>query len=159
DSIIDSLHRIIYSQPAPLAESNPSAPAELQRMIRKCIAKDPNERYQSAKDIAIDLRALIIEMDSGSFVQVAPQRTGTNAGNTVPNLAGQQTAFGSAYVSDAALSSSPTIPSGALTPIKARLTPKVIAAAIGAALITFGLLYALIGMRHARSRLNTLFLN
>jgi serine/threonine protein kinase/Tol biopolymer transport system component len=64
DSMIDSLHKIVYAQPAPVRDSNPNAPAELQRIIRKCLAKDPGERYQSIKDIAIDLRDLIREYDS-----------------------------------------------------------------------------------------------
>ena len=64
DSVIDSLHKIVYGQAPPIANTNPDAPAELQRMIRKCLAKDPGERYQSIKDIAIDLRDLIKEYDS-----------------------------------------------------------------------------------------------
>jgi serine/threonine protein kinase/Tol biopolymer transport system component len=64
DSLIDSLHKIIYSQPQPIRELNPSAPAELQRIIRKCMAKDPAERFQSIKDVALDLRDLVREYDS-----------------------------------------------------------------------------------------------
>jgi len=68
DSVIDSLHKIVYGQAPPIATTNPDAPAELQRIIRKCLAKDPAERYQSIKDIAIDLRALIKEYDSQATV-------------------------------------------------------------------------------------------
>ncbi|MEK6284251.1 MAG: protein kinase [Acidobacteriota bacterium] len=64
DSLIDSLHKIVYGQAPPIGNSNPDAPAELQRIVRKCLAKDPAERYQSIKDIAIDLRDLIKEYDS-----------------------------------------------------------------------------------------------
>jgi eukaryotic-like serine/threonine-protein kinase len=64
DSVIDSLHKIVYGQAPPISNTNPDAPAELQRMIRKCLAKDPAGRYQSIKDIAIDLRDLIKEYDS-----------------------------------------------------------------------------------------------
>ena len=63
DSIIDSLHKIVYTQASPIRESNPSAPAELQRIVRKCLAKDPADRYQSIRDVAIDLRDLIREYD------------------------------------------------------------------------------------------------
>src|SRR5438093_6623312 len=55
ESSVDTLHKIIYSEPEPLAQ----APAELQRIVRKAMAKDPDERYQSAKDFAVDLRALL----------------------------------------------------------------------------------------------------
>lgn len=64
DSIIDSLHKIVYTQAPLVRESNPAAPAELQRIVRKCLAKDPADRYQSIKDVAIDLRDLIREYDS-----------------------------------------------------------------------------------------------
>ena len=77
DSVIDSLHKIVYGQAPPIASTNPDAPAELQRIIRKCLAKDPAERYQSIKDIAIDLRDLIREYDSQPRVSglYAPQPT------------------------------------------------------------------------------------
>ncbi|HWP42588.1 MAG TPA: protein kinase [Blastocatellia bacterium] len=64
DSLIDSLHKIVYSPAPPLKDFNPAAPAELQRIIRKCLAKNPDERYQSIRDVAIDLRDLIREYDS-----------------------------------------------------------------------------------------------
>jgi serine/threonine protein kinase/Tol biopolymer transport system component len=64
DSVIDSLHKIVYSQPTPIRDSNPNAPVELQRIIRKSLAKDPGERYQSMKDVALDLRDLLKEYDS-----------------------------------------------------------------------------------------------
>ena len=64
DSVIDSLHKIVYGQAPPISGINPDAPTELQRIVRKCLAKDPAERYQSIKDIAIDLRDLIKEYDS-----------------------------------------------------------------------------------------------
>src|SRR5437588_9819930 len=62
DSIVTSLHMMIY-EPAPLiADFNPSAPAELQRIVRRCLAKDPDERYQSIKEVAIELKALRREL-------------------------------------------------------------------------------------------------
>ncbi len=77
DSLIDSLHKIIYSQPQPIRELNLNAPAELQRIVRKCMAKDAAERFQSIKDVAIDLRDLVREYDvqptvSGSFPPTIP---------------------------------------------------------------------------------------
>ena len=64
DSVIDSLHKIVYSQAPAISDNNPDAPSELQRITRKCLAKDPADRYQSIKDIAIDIRDLIKEYDS-----------------------------------------------------------------------------------------------
>src|SRR5262249_49217832 len=79
---------IVYGQTPLIRDANPSAPAELQRIIRKCLAKDPGERYQSIKDVAIDLRDLIKEYDSqptvsGAYV-TAPTEAHSIASITVP---------------------------------------------------------------------------
>jgi Tol biopolymer transport system component len=65
-SAVDTLHQIINVEPAPLTSKLPTAPAELQRIVAKCLAKDPEERYQSMKEVAIDLRGLRRQLDSGS---------------------------------------------------------------------------------------------
>jgi serine/threonine protein kinase len=56
DSVVKSLHMVIYEPAPPIAELNPSAPADLQRIVRRCLAKDPDERYQSIKEVAIELK-------------------------------------------------------------------------------------------------------
>ena len=51
--------QILEKEPAPLAHSGaPDVPDELERIVAKAIAKDPDERYQTAKDMLIDLRNL-----------------------------------------------------------------------------------------------------
>jgi Tol biopolymer transport system component/predicted Ser/Thr protein kinase len=64
ESSIDTLHRIIYSEPEAIAKAAPGAPLQLQWILRKALAKDPDDRYQSARDLAIDLKDVIREMDS-----------------------------------------------------------------------------------------------
>ena len=74
DSIIDTLHKIIY-EPAPsITDLNPSASPDLQRVIRKCLAKEPEKRYQTIRDTANDLEELIEEMKGASDIErsVAP---------------------------------------------------------------------------------------
>jgi serine/threonine protein kinase len=61
DSMIDSLHKIIYMSAAPVKDLNQNCPYEIQRIIRRCMAKDPEDRYQRMKDIAIDLRDFLEE--------------------------------------------------------------------------------------------------
>ena len=53
---IDSLNKIIREPVAPISSINPSAPAELQRIVRRCLAKDPEDRFQTIKDVAIEIR-------------------------------------------------------------------------------------------------------
>lgn len=53
---IDSLNKIIREQPTPVTNFNPDVPYDLQRIVRRCLAKDPEERYQTIKDVAIEIR-------------------------------------------------------------------------------------------------------
>ncbi|MGQ0762497.1 MAG: protein kinase domain-containing protein [Acidobacteriota bacterium] len=72
DSIVKSLHMVIY-EPAPsLTEFNPSAPTELQRIVRRCLAKDPDERYQSIKEVAIELKQLRRELEGAGLDTTVP---------------------------------------------------------------------------------------
>jgi hypothetical protein len=68
---IDVLHKLIHEIAPPVSEFNPRCPAELQRIMRKCMAKDTNKRYQSIKDVAIDLRELTEEYELHSSSQSA----------------------------------------------------------------------------------------
>ena len=74
DSSVDTLHKIIYSEPESLGKLVPGAPAELQRIVSKALAKDPDERYQSAKDLTLDLKALQREVTSPRTSIVRPRR-------------------------------------------------------------------------------------
>src|SRR5208282_295575 len=47
---------ILEKDPEPVSVSQPLAPAMLDRVVRACLAKDPADRFQSAHDIAMDLR-------------------------------------------------------------------------------------------------------
>src|SRR5437667_9328240 len=55
---LDKLHNIVHAPTPNVKELNPAAPDELQRIVRRCLAKDPDKRYQSIKDVAIELEEL-----------------------------------------------------------------------------------------------------
>lgn len=54
----DLVSAILSRPPSPPATVNPSISAELARITSKCLEKDPEARYQSAREIAIDLRRM-----------------------------------------------------------------------------------------------------
>jgi tetratricopeptide (TPR) repeat protein len=54
----DILGSILRDQPPSVSRANPEAPAELERIIGKCLEKEAGERYQDTGDLAIDLRKL-----------------------------------------------------------------------------------------------------
>ncbi len=47
---------ILRDEPAPIAQRQPTSPAALDRVVRTCLAKDPEERWQSAADLKRELR-------------------------------------------------------------------------------------------------------
>jgi serine/threonine protein kinase/tetratricopeptide (TPR) repeat protein len=53
-----TLRAIVSEEPEPLARYKADVPGELQRIVGKCLAKRADERYQSAADLAADLRVL-----------------------------------------------------------------------------------------------------
>jgi serine/threonine-protein kinase len=67
DSVVKSLHMVIYESAPAIADLNPSAPVDLQRIVRRCLAKDPEERYQTIKDVAIELKELRRELQGAGI--------------------------------------------------------------------------------------------
>ena len=60
----ETIARILHNQPDAVARFNYNAPPEFERIIRKCLEKDRDRRYQSARELLVDLKNL--ERDSGS---------------------------------------------------------------------------------------------
>jgi len=56
EDLLDSLHKVVHGPTPSIKDVNPNAPDELQRIVRRCLAKDPEERYQTIKDVAIELK-------------------------------------------------------------------------------------------------------
>ena len=58
----ETMARILQAQPDAVARFNYEVPEELERVIRKCLEKDRERRYQSARELIVDLKNL--ERDS-----------------------------------------------------------------------------------------------
>jgi serine/threonine-protein kinase len=54
---------IVEKEPAPLSRYSPGIPAELQRIVTKALRKDRETRYQTIKDLLIDLKSLRDELE------------------------------------------------------------------------------------------------
>ena len=50
---------IAADAPTPLREQRPDAPAELERVILRCLEKDPERRFQNARDLVAALASLL----------------------------------------------------------------------------------------------------
>ncbi len=64
ESNVETMHKILHDKPTPVEEINKDVPTEVRRLIRRCLAKNPEQRFQSAKDLAIELREIVDEYDS-----------------------------------------------------------------------------------------------
>ncbi len=64
---------ILKQEPFPLARYTREVPAELERMVRRALAKDREARYQVVKDLLIDLKSLKLELELEAKLRRAGQ--------------------------------------------------------------------------------------
>src|SRR5262249_15821434 len=65
-SATEAIDQILHSQPQAIGRYNYEVPLELERIIRKCLEKDPDRRYQSARELVVDLKNLERDTNSGT---------------------------------------------------------------------------------------------
>src|SRR6266496_4066446 len=82
---IDTLNKIIREPVPPISDFRPEAPNHLQRIVRRCLAKDPEDRYQTIKDVVIELRELRGELAGSAVIDttVPPSTVGSTFGPAV----------------------------------------------------------------------------
>ncbi len=93
ESSVETMHQVLNDTPAPIEDLNPKAPAELRRLIRRCLQKNPEQRLQSMKDVALELREIEAEYDSlsasaSSGSHAALPALAARRGSPVPWIAG-----------------------------------------------------------------------
>ena len=103
----ETISLILQREAAPLTRFAPNIPTELERIVTKALSKDREDRYQTMKDLLIDLRALKrkIEVDAEIDRTVSPEMR-----SALSTSSGQRVA--TAQVSHASASSSEYIVSG-----------------------------------------------
>ena len=67
DTSLSVLSAILKETPRPISEIAPALPREFGRIIRRCLAKDPDDRYQSAIDLRNDIEDLRQSESSGEL--------------------------------------------------------------------------------------------
>jgi serine/threonine protein kinase/DNA-binding beta-propeller fold protein YncE len=70
----DTNAAILKTDPPMLSQKVPHTPAELERIVKKALQKDREERYQNIKDLLLDLKSLKRELDVTSAIE----RTGAS---------------------------------------------------------------------------------
>ena len=69
---------ILTAEPPSITQLQPLTPPALERVVKKCLAKDPEERWQSASDLASELQWITTTSQSGS-TSAAPVKSGWRA--------------------------------------------------------------------------------
>jgi serine/threonine protein kinase/sugar lactone lactonase YvrE len=67
DTNVSVLSSILRDTPKSVIEVNPALPRDLARIVRHCLAKEPDRRYQSAKDLRNDLDDVAQALASGEL--------------------------------------------------------------------------------------------
>jgi serine/threonine-protein kinase len=81
DNDVEMLVAVIRDPPPPLSRPGRSVPPELEDLVLRCLEKEPEERFQSARDLAFALR--VLERDERS-----PQPSGgSGAGPAATSIA------------------------------------------------------------------------
>jgi serine/threonine protein kinase len=79
DTSLSVLSAILRETPRPLSAIAPSLPREFGRIVKRCLAKDPDERYQSAVDLRNDIEDLRQSESSGDLHAPAIPKGGTRS--------------------------------------------------------------------------------
>ncbi len=66
-------YKVVHTEPVPPRKLNPSIPLKLEILILKCLAKNPDERYQTGEDLARDLGELRTASASPGLMPAAPE--------------------------------------------------------------------------------------
>lgn len=91
ESTIDTLHKIVHTPARLVRDLNPSAPADLTRIVRRCLAKDPDDRYQSIREAAIELRDVRRDLEGAVEVKTSvPLATVTSTERNAATVDGTQ---------------------------------------------------------------------
>lgn len=80
----DVMSSILRDTPASILQSRPDHPRQLDRIVRHCLARDPESRFQTALDVRNELMDLEREIQSGSTeaVATAPPLRGASRRNS-----------------------------------------------------------------------------
>jgi len=69
---VDTLSAVMRAQPKPPTEIVPALARELERLILRCLRKEPDRRYQTMLDVKIELQDIKEESDSGRGAAAPP---------------------------------------------------------------------------------------
>jgi serine/threonine protein kinase/tetratricopeptide (TPR) repeat protein len=86
-TIPETLDRIVHAEPETIRRLNPGALVELERIVRKALEKDAARRYQTARDVLVDLTNLRRDGDSDPVNRSTLKRSPRTSATVIASLA------------------------------------------------------------------------
>jgi serine/threonine protein kinase len=81
-----SVSAILSRRPPPLTRYSRGTPSELERIVRKALRKDRNKRYQTTRDLLVDLKRLKHQLEFKEELARSSQRKWNRKGHSLrPN--------------------------------------------------------------------------
>ena len=74
-SIADTLNAVIRVQPKAPSAIVPAVPSDLEKVILRCLRKDPDRRFQHIADVKVALQEIKEDSESGRRVRRSPPET------------------------------------------------------------------------------------
>ncbi|MEP6472067.1 MAG: protein kinase, partial [Acidobacteriota bacterium] len=71
----ETLTAIIREEPVPVGQANPRVPAPMRWIVERCLAKEPEERFASTRDLARDLKSLRDHLSETSATEAVSTTT------------------------------------------------------------------------------------
>jgi serine/threonine-protein kinase len=135
ETSMDVIAAILHKDPPPIRDAMPDVPAEIERIVGKQLRKDCDERYQTIRDLLIDLKESRkeLEFEDKLKLRAPPRLAKARAANSTPSLIAQSTAGTGPFV----------------TEIKKRKGAVLTVAAALLAVMAIGLVYLLSNNRSA----------
>jgi serine/threonine protein kinase len=73
-SLADTLAAVVRAQPKPLIDIVATVPSDLQKVILRCLRKDPERRFQYMSDVKVALQEIKEESESGPAAATVPKK-------------------------------------------------------------------------------------
>ena len=107
NSSIETLSAILKEEPPDLTELLPSLPPAIERLVRRCLEKDREQRFQSARDLAFNLETLSTMSSASTLSSAPPRSTSTSAAATPTMRTAASPAPGTARTSATGITAAP----------------------------------------------------
>jgi serine/threonine-protein kinase len=71
-SSVSLIGAILKDNPPPISSLHPMTPPALDRVVKRCLAKDPEDRWQTARDVEVELKWIAESSTQAASVQASP---------------------------------------------------------------------------------------